>query len=307
MNIVTLTVNPALDKSAKVDGLIPEQKLSCHSIDLKAGGGGINVSRVLHRLGLPSQCMFTSGGDNGKRLETLLRNEHISTLPIAVATSTRENLSVVDTNTNQQYRFGMPGGILSDSELQDITNVLIKKVQNRDIVVLSGSLNPKMPVDFYAQLIKQLKHKTVKVVVDTSESALKEAIQHPLCLIKPNQRELALLAGKDFLTNKEQEEVAMHLVKDRQIEFVAVSMGAKGAFIASNNGIEYQRSPSIPVRSTVGAGDSMVAGLIYGMQQGFSSKEMLKYGVACGSATTMSEGTNLASVEAIQHTLKLLE
>jgi 6-phosphofructokinase 2 len=306
MKIITLTVNPALDKSAKVDGLIPEQKLTCHSISYQAGGGGINISRILSRLGEDSDCIFTSGGDHGKHLEALLLKENIQTAPIQVSSSTRENFSVVDTTTNQQYRFGMQGNTLTDSELKEIVGKIVREVKENDILALSGSLSPQMPPDFYVQLINLVKEKKVKVVLDTSGSALKQAIEYSVSLVKPNQRELALLAGKDFLTNKEQEDFAMDLVTTKPVEYVVVSMGARGAFMASKEGIVHQQSPSIPVRSTIGAGDSMVAGLIYGMKHGFSPKKMLRYGVACGSATTMSEGTNLASINNIQKTLELL-
>ena len=306
MNIITLTVNPALDKSAKVDGLISEQKLSCHSIAYQAGGGGINISRILSRLGEDSDCIFTSGGDNGKHLESLLLKERIHISPVHVSHSTRENFSVVDTTTNQQYRFGMPGNTITDIELKNITSQVINTIEENDILALSGSLSPQMPPDFYVQLINLAKDKKAKIVLDTSGSALKQAIEYDICLVKPNQKELALLAGKDFLTNKEQEDFAMHLVTTKPVRFVAVSMGARGAFMASKEGVVYQQSPSIPVRSTIGAGDSMVAGLIYGIRNDFTVEKMLRYGVACGSATTMSEGTNLAAINNIQRTLELL-
>jgi len=304
--IVTLTVNPALDKSAKVDGLIPDQKLSCHSITYQAGGGGINISRILSRLGVNSKCVFTSGGDTGQRLESLLLEEHINNFPVAVREATRENFSVVDTTTRFQYRFGMPGGNITDAEFNKITTSLEELLNEGDILALSGSLSSKMPSDYYVQVIQLLKGKGVKIVLDTSGSALKEAIGQKLCLVKPNQRELALLAGKEFLTNKEQEDFALQLVASNSVEYVVVSMGPKGAFMASKEGITYQHTPAVPVRSTIGAGDSMVAGLIYGILKEMNAEQMLKYGVACGSATTMSEGTNLASIKNIHNTLELL-
>lgn len=305
-NIITLTVNPAVDKSAKVDGMIPEHKLSCHSFDYQPGGGGINISRILQRLEQNSDCLFTSGGDNGKLLQSLLLKENINTHPISVQEPTRENFSVVDTTTNFQYRFGMPGGKVSHSELEALTSKLLEIVKDGDILALSGSLSSSMPSDFYVHIIRMLKNKNIKIVLDTSGQALKQAIEHKVCLVKPNQRELAFLADKDFLSNKEQEDFAMQLVTSNLVEYVVLSMGAKGAFMASKNGVVYQQTPVVPVHSTIGAGDSMVAGLIYGIQQSLSPQQMLKYGVACGSATTMSEGTSLATIENIKYTLSLL-
>lgn len=307
MNITTLTVNPALDKSAKVDGLIAEQKLKCHSIEFQAGGGGINISRVLRRLQIDSDCVFPSGGDNGMYLQNILLKEKIRISPIHVEEWTRENLSIVDTQTSMQYRFGMPGKPISKSEIDLITNTILKKIDENDILAISGSLTSNMPVDYYAQIIKSVAHKKVKVILDTSGPALKYTTTQPLFLIKPNQKELALLAEKDFLTTKEQEAFAMELVTSQKVKYVVVSMGSRGAFLASKEGIVYQSTPSIPVRSTIGAGDSMVAGLIYSIRHDYSPQKMLKFGVACGVATTMSEGTNLGSPETIQHVLELLK
>ncbi len=306
MNIITLTVNPALDKSAKVDGLIAEQKLKCHSIEFQAGGGGINISRVLTRLKIESDCVFTSGGDNGKYLEKMLLQEKVKISPLPVEEWTRENLSIVDTQTAKQYRFGMPGKPVSKSEIDLITNTILKKIGKNDILALSGSLTPNMPLDYYAHIIKLVADKKVKVILDTSGPALVHTLKQPLFLIKPNQKELAILAKKDFLSTKEQETFAMELVNSNRVKYVVVSMGPRGAFIASKEGIFYQSTPSIPVKSTIGAGDSMVAGLIYGIRHEYSQQRMLKFGVACGVATTMSEGTNLGSPDKIQHVMELL-
>ncbi len=306
MNILTVTVNPALDTSAKVDGLIAEQKMRCHSIAHEAGGGGVNISRILTRLSVPNTCLFTSGGDNGRRLEEMLAEEAITTLPVPVSTSTRENLAVVDTLSNAQYRLGMPGSPLSETEQSHIITTIKGHLKENDILALSGSLTENMSDNFYETVVRAVRELKVKVLIDTSGSALQRALDEPLFLIKPNQRELAHLAGKDFMSNKEQEAFVMQLVESGKVEHVAVSLGARGAFLASREGIVYQSSPSIPVRSTIGAGDSMVAGLLYGFSHGLGLQETLKYGVACGAATTMTEGTSLSSKTSIEHVLTLL-
>jgi 6-phosphofructokinase 2 len=307
MKIITLTVNPALDKSAKVDGLIPTQKLKCHSIDYQPGGGGINISRMLKRLGTETVCIVPSGGDNGKYLTDLLIKETIQPEIIPIKAWTRENLSVVDTQSDLQYRFGMPGNELSETELNAIKNLLLKKVDSEDVLVLSGSLAENMPTDYYAQLIKLFSDKNVKIVIDTSGPALKEALKENIFLMKPNQRELAQLAGKEFLYTAEQEAVAIELINAKKAQYVVVSLGARGAFLACNEGIFYKSTPSVKVKSTIGAGDSMVAGLIYGIQNNFPPEKILKWGVACGVATTMSEGTTLGSKENIDTVLKLMK
>ena len=300
MNIITLTVNPALDKSAKVDRLVPEQKLKCHSIKYQAGGGGVNISRVLNVLNVQNKCVFASGGDTGLYLKNLLLEENINLTAIPVNSWTRENLSIVDTQTELQYRFGMPGNQLTTNEIELIKTVINNEVTENSIFVISGSLSEKMPVDLYVKLIRSVADKNVKIIVDTSGKALMETIKETVYLIKPNQKELAQLAGKEFLSKNEQEAFAMELVNSKKAKFVAVSLGARGAFLASSDGVIYRNTPSVKVKSTIGAGDSMVAGMVYAIQKGLSATDILKWGVICGVATTMSEGTNLATKENIK-------
>lgn len=306
MNIVTLTINPALDKSAKIDQLIPEQKLKCHAIQYQAGGGGVNISRVLHTLGVKNNCVFTCGGDTGQTLKHLLEEEKLDITPVSVTAWTRENLAIVDTKTDLQYRFGMPGKGLSTSEVTVIKTTINKLVTENSIFIISGSIPDSMSPDFYVELIDSLTAKNVKLIIDTSGEALKSSLKKTVFLMKPNQSELAQLAGKDFLTKTEQEAYAMELITNKRAQYVIVSLGARGAFLASAQGIFYQTTPSVKVKSTIGAGDSMVAGMVYAIAQGHSPKDILKWGVVCGVATTMTGGTNLASKENIQTVLELL-
>src|SRR5688572_11036881 len=157
MNIITVTVNPALDKSAKVDGVKPGHKLKCHSIKYQPGGGGINISRVLKRLGIVSRCIYTEGGDQGEYLSELVLMEEIQTIIIPTRAWTRENLSVLDTTSSMQYRFGMPGNGLMKKELRHIHNIINMQISDDDILVLSGSLPPDTPTDYYLKLIRSIK------------------------------------------------------------------------------------------------------------------------------------------------------
>jgi 6-phosphofructokinase 2 len=306
MNITTLTLNPALDKSVKVDGIIPEQKLKCHSIQYQPGGGGINISRVLNRLEVSTNCVFPFAGNCGQLLNELLLKENIKPQSIPIKAWTRENLAVVDTQTKQQYRFGMPGNTLSKDEIVEIELTLEKFLEPNAILVLSGGLAEEMSPDYFAMLIRKFSDRNLKIVLDTSGLALKETLNEKVFLMKPNQRELALLAGKDFLSSSEQEEFALDLIKSEKAKYVVVSLGARGAFMASKDGIIYQSTPSVSVNSTIGAGDSMVAGLIYSMVNNYPPEIMLKWGVACGVAATMSEGTGLAHKDDIDKVFKIL-
>tara|TARA_R110000751_G_scaffold301415_5_gene413830 strand:- start:30387 stop:31310 length:924 start_codon:yes stop_codon:yes gene_type:complete len=306
MNITSLTINPALDKNAKVAGLVATQKLKCHAIHYQPGGGGVNVSRMLHRLGEKSNCLFPSGGYTGKHLNDLLLQEGVNTLQVPVKEWTRENLSVVDEQTNLQYRFGMPGGPLYPSELKTIQAFVDKQLKENDMLVLSGSLPEGIASDYYARWIAHTSLKNIKVVIDTSGPALMEAVKEPVFLLKPNQKELAELAGKVFLSSTEQEAFALEMIASKKATYIVVSLGARGAFLASKAGVVYQSTPSVAVQSTIGAGDSMVAGLIYAIKNNFSDRDILKWGIACGVATTMSEGTMLAGKTNVTKILNMI-
>ncbi|PNW28691.1 1-phosphofructokinase family hexose kinase [Formosa algae] len=303
MKIITLTINPALDKSAKVNDITPFDKLECYDITYHPGGGGVNISRVLHRLGVESDCLFPYGGKTGEHLVELLKEQHVHVIGTPISNLTRENFAVFNTETKLQYRFGMPTSPFSEAELEPIEALINTHVTTGDIFVISGSLPVGLPTQYYSKLIRNLKAKQVKVVVDTSGPVFNEVLKNELFLIKPNQKELARLAGKDSLTKSEREDFALKMVADNIAQYVVVSLGKDGAFMAHKNGIEYVSAPVISVNSTIGAGDSMVAGLIYAITQNKTPRNMLRWGVACGVAATLSEGSDLAHKDNIEKVL----
>lgn len=290
-NILTITLNPTVDKSTTVNAVKPEKKLRCESPKYEPGGGGINVSRGLHRLGISSTAFFTSGGRTGKLLEDLLEKENIKTLVFSVSAQTRENFIVVDTSSNEQYRFGMPGDEISEDESQGLAKSILEFAP--DIAVISGSLPPGMSGRYLRDLIRELKTIKTKIILDTSGEALTEALKEGVYLIKPNLGELSRLSGKEQLDNDTADEAAKELIKAGYAEIVAVSMGPHGAYLVTADETLQIPAPSVKKRSTVGAGDSMVAGMVSVMAKGGSLLEMACMGVACGSAATMSTGTGL--------------
>lgn len=291
-DIVTLTVNPAIDKSTHLKGLVPEQKIRCETPRYDAGGGGINVSKAISRLGGTSLALFTAGGFTGKLLEELINKEGISSKTIEVEAWTRENFIAVDDNTNSQYRFGFPGGKISSEEAQKILN----SISNLDtqFLVVSGSLNEGLSDDFYQQIAKSTK---AKLIVDTSGEALKKVLKTGAFLIKPNVGELAKLVGKEQLELNEINEAAKQIIADGGAEIVVVSLGPQGAALVTKDVYEYVPAPNVVKKSTVGAGDSMVGGMVWALSQNKSLKEVIRWGVACGSAATMNEGTQLFKLE----------
>ena len=200
-DIVTITVNPALDKSAHFSGLVPEQKIRCQAPLYDAGGGGINVSKAISRLEGTSLAVFASGGPSGEMIKEILNKELISFQAIETKNWTRESFVAVDDNTNSQYRFNFPGTSITDAE----RNEIIKTVESQDskFIVVSGSLREGLPVDFYQEIAEISKKSNSKLIVDTSGEALKKALEIGVYLIKPNVGELAKLIGVEKLEMEE--------------------------------------------------------------------------------------------------------
>lgn len=306
MQIVTLTVNSALDISTAVDKMLPEIKLRCEAPHYDPGGGGVNVARVIKRLGHEALAIFQSSGSSGAMIEKLLQTEGVPNQPLATKEWTRESITVFDKASSQQYRFVMPGPTLSQQECASFYQAIQDLPTKPEFVVASGSLPPGAPLTFYADLAKLAKELNFKLIVDTSGPSLASAVEQGVFLIKPNLKELSALTGKEEVIQEEQEAMAMQLIESGKCEIVAVSLGARGAMLASKEGIEYATPPTVTVRSTVGAGDSMVAGMVLALAQNWNYKQVLRYGVACGTATTMNTGTTLCRKEDVDHIFQLL-
>ncbi|WP_309642181.1 1-phosphofructokinase family hexose kinase [Flavobacterium sp.] len=292
-DIITLTVNPALDKSAQFSGLIAEQKIRCEEPQFDAGGGGINVSKAIHRLGGESLSIFTSGGPIGSMLEACLQKEAIPTLVIPTKNWTRENFVAFDIHTKLQYRFGFPGATLSEAEQQQIIQIL--KSTSSKYLVLSGSLNKKLSADFYQQIVKAIVPET-KIIVDTSGDALKKVLESGVYLVKPNVGELAKLIGVEKLEMDEVADAAKKLILKGSAQIVVVSLGPHGAILVTKDQTIVVPAPNVVRKSTVGAGDSMVGAMVWALSKNKPLKEVVQWGVACGSAATMNEGTQLFKV-----------
>ncbi|WP_047414646.1 1-phosphofructokinase family hexose kinase [Cellulophaga sp. Hel_I_12] len=292
-NIVTLTVNPAIDKSTTVTCIKPNSKLRCTTPIFEAGGGGINISRVIHELNEISTCLYLAGGPTGTHLHQLLEAENISQQMIPILGWTRENLAVTDTTTHQQFRFGMPGPDVSEEECTKVLKHLELILSEGDYLVASGSLSPKMSVDFFAKVATIAKSKKVKFILDSSGEPLVYGAKAGVFLLKPNLGELSRLCGVDAIHFSEIETLAQNFLRNNPCEVMVVSLGPQGAVMVTKNTVDYIAAPIVLQQSTIGAGDSMVAGMILGLAQGKSLVEMAKYGVACGTAATMTPGTQL--------------
>ncbi|HUR12133.1 MAG TPA: 1-phosphofructokinase family hexose kinase [Flavitalea sp.] len=291
--ILTVTMNPAVDKSTETEKLLPEKKLRCNELLVEAGGGGINVSKAIQKLGGESLAIFPSAGANGKLLEEKLAGLNIKFKTISYTGNTRENIVVRETATNAQYRFVMPGTTLSSKEADECIRMVKECQPKPSIIVASGSLPPGIDESFFASLARVAKETNAKYIVDTSGSPLKLAAEQGVYLLKPNLHELSNLVGKDSLDIMDVDDAAMEVIHKGQCEVIVVSLGPAGALLVTSQGYEHIPAPTVAKKTTVGAGDSTVAGMVWMLSQGKSLREAVRFGVACGSAATMNTGTQL--------------
>ncbi len=298
--IVTLTLGPAIDKSATVEKVEPEEKLRCESPRHDPGGGGLNVSRVIKRLGGSSLSIYAAGGLYGRQLQNLLEKEGLDHHPFEIQEQTRENLTIFETASSRQFRFGFPGARLEEAEWLGLLEEILSLNPFPGFLVASGSLPPGVPENFYADLAEKVFEKGCKLILDTSGPPLLKALSAPVFLMKPNPRELGQLAEKELKNLTAIKAAAQEVLKKNKVEVLVVSLGAEGALLVTTSSLVHIPSPRVEVQSKVGAGDSMVGALVLGLAKGMELQEAIRYGVAAGSATVMTPGTALCRREDVE-------
>ena len=296
--IVTLTMNPTIDKSTSVDSVASEIKLRCQSPIFDPGGGGINVTRAIKKLGGDSVAIYTQGGGPGQMLFDLLAAEDIQQHTVGIANYTRENLTVFEESTTLQYRFGMPGPDISEAEQEACLDAVVE--EGADLIVASGSLTPNMSADYYARLADRIDATGGKLIVDTSGEALAAMANKHVFLMKPNLRELELLTGEQFTSEARLKETAQDYIRNGLAEVLIISMGAGGAALVTEDDFVEMRPPVVPILSKVGAGDSMVGGIVLALAQGRDLRDAMRFGIAAGSAAVMTPGTQLCRAENVE-------
>jgi 6-phosphofructokinase 2 len=294
MKIITLTLSPCIDKTTSIPDLIPEKKLRCSEPVLDAGGGGINVARALKKLGAEASAIYPSGGCTGQLFDQLLARDQVASVNIRTNSETRENFIVVEEATGNQYRFGTPGTLLTAEEWKGCVEA-VRRAEGAEYIVASGSLPPGVPNDIFATIASIAKQKRARFIVDTSGEALKEAVAQGVFLLKPNLNELGALSGMPVAGTAQIIDAAKHVIEQSNCEVIVVSMGAAGALMITKDEAEKIPAPRVTMRSTVGAGDSMLAGIVLSLTSNASLLDAVRYGVACGSAATMNPGTELCN------------
>lgn len=296
--LLTVTLNPCVDKSTDVPALAPEAKLRCSQMVYEPGGGGINVSKALRKLDLEALALFPAGGHNGRMLCGLLDDAGIAYHAIESAVETRENWVVFESHTRKQFRFTFPGIAIQDTVAASLVDAI--RSFSPTYVVASGSLPPGLPHSFYGMIVDMANASGARCIVDTGGPALRALAGKKAFLIKPNVGELCRLLQVEKLEKNEVDDAALQVVSEGYAEHVAVSMGPEGAWLVSATEKHFVKAPTVKKLSTVGAGDSMVAGMTALLYQGKSLREALAFGVACGTAATMNAGTRLFNREDAQ-------
>lgn len=299
-SILALTMNPALDLSASVEHVFPNHKLRCGQMRNDPGGGGINVARAIRRLGGECTAMYCRGGLIGKILQEMLEAEGICQRAISVQGWTRQSITILENATFQQFRFVMPGPELSEDEWGEVLETVRKMRPMPELIVASGSLPPGVPDDFYARLAAIVRDGGSQLILDTSGPSLALAVREGVFIVKPSLRELRSFALGRVEHEEDQAKVAMSIIHSGHSDAVVVSLGAAGILLATEAGCERLHAPSVLVRSRVGAGDSMVAGITLAIARGQSLRESARFGIAAGTAAVMNPGTELCHLQDVE-------
>lgn len=299
MTVITLTLNPCIDKTFCVDRMIPDRKLVGAEVRDYPGGGGINVARVLNRLDVPALAYWSDGGNIGQRLGKLLDVEKVSHKPVPVADDVRENYIILDKSTANLYRFGMPGPTLSEQERERWMQTVREIPPSSQYVVFSGSLPGGASLDWFEQLLRAVPQGP-RIIVDSKKDDLRRALQVGVYLIKPNMHELEEMVGREITDDLEVEQACHDIVNQGGAEVVVVSLGPAGALLVTADAVERFSAPAVRLQSPVGAGDSMVGGMVAALAEGRTLSDAVKFGVAAGAATAMTEGTELCDREGVE-------
>lgn len=303
--LITLTLNPALDLATTTDHVAPTHKLRCGPVQRFAGGGGINVARVLHRLGADVCAWALAGGAAGTQVRQLLAAEGVPTLLQPISGDTRENFSVVETTTSQEFRFVLPGPTLQPAEWQACLDALATHTPPPRWLIASGSLPPGTPDDFYAQLARAASGRGVRVAVDTSGPPLAAALQAGVALVKPSLRELRDVMQQPLEHAADWCTAAQSLVHSGAADIVALSVGEQGAVLATHEGVWQAPALNVPATTgTTGAGDCFLATLVWALDRGDAPAEALRWGVAAGAAALLHPGTTLAQADDVRRLVR---
>jgi 6-phosphofructokinase 2 len=292
-DIVTLTINPTVDIFVNVGCVEPTRKMRCSAPKRDPGGGGINVARVVYRLGGSVAAIYPTGGAIGKLLQRLVEREGITSLVTPSHVETRENFTVYEEDTGEQYRFVLPGSTLHRAEWEACLEQLSSLPNRPKFVVASGSVPPGVPQDFFARALRQAKQLGAKTVIDTSGAALEAALEEGVTLIKVNLMELIEFTGSPLDCDADLIAACRKLAAAGSAQAVALTLGEQGALLVTADQSWRALPLTVEVVSTVGAGDSFLGGMVSALAAGEPMEKAFRVAVAAGSAAILTAGTGL--------------
>jgi len=293
--IHTVTLNPALDKTLVASGLLPEVINRARVVQVDWGGKGINVSRALHNLGVESVAMGFLGGAAGTLLQRGLAEVGIQTAFTRIAGETRTNLTIHDRERNALVKLNEAGPLIGTQEMEALRVRIRERIGPGDICVMSGNPPPGVPDDAYAMLVTIVQEGGGRAFLDTSGAPLRPGCAAAPYLIKPNREEAEQVLERE-LGDEPDLLRALQEFLEMGIKVVLLSLGGDGALAADAHGVSWARPPEVPVRSDIGAGDSLLAGFVHGLTKGWRLPEALRWAVAAGTAAVMEEGTGVCSL-----------
>jgi 1-phosphofructokinase family hexose kinase len=303
--IVTLTINPAIDRIFSVDRLAFEDRSYINSVGESAGGRGINASRVIHSFGGDTHAVLISGGDSGKRLEEHLKGCGYATTLVPIQNAIRTNMTITDRH-GLTVNLNETGPELTKSEVTSVEQAVREALRKASWLLLCGSLPPGVPSSFYGELIAMARKKKVKTLLHADRDALREGIEQQPTIVTPNQQEAERLLGRTLLTRSHHLEAATQ-IRAMGAESVMLSLGSRGAIGAFADGLLEALPPRVDAVCPIGAGDALTAGYTWSCTRKKSHADALRWGVAAGTASARLPGMNYATLAQVEEIYRHVE
>lgn len=293
--IITVSMNPSLDKTVSVGHFTygGTNRVAASRVD--AGGKAINVAVAASALGLSVACVGFLCAEDAAPIEEKLADFRVETEFYRLPGRVRTNLKIRDDAAGVVTELNEPGAAVDDAALAALRQVIERRLRRDDMVVLTGSLPPGCPKSFYGALVEDVARKRGRCVLDAEGEAFRLAVDKAPFLVKPNRSELETFVGHELTTRDAIRRAALALI-ERGVSLAAVSLGADGAMLVSRAATYFAPALSLSIKSTVGAGDSMVAGMLYALSRDADLPDVLRDGAACASASVVLEGTKLADL-----------
>lgn len=291
--IVTLTMNPAIDTYLSGE-TFRTAKIRCKVTGCGPGGGGVNVARAICKLGGAAEAALVVGGAHGERLLAMLDERGVPHHDIWANAETRDTYVIFERESKRRYHILIEGPPLSPREWRAALGLVARLARPSLFLVLSGSLPPGVPDDFYAQAAGLARKHGCRVALDTSGPPLVAGLREGVWLAKPNRNELETLTGVELPSFAQRRQAVEQLVRDGAAEIVAATFGPDGSIIASAAGTWHAQAPPVHLQSEVGAGDSFVGALVLALSRGWALREAAAYAVAAAGSALSRSGPGLS-------------